>query len=242
MSILYGVQRIFVQAIDETTSLPATDGLSFALHCSEELQYEPVMEDAVETVKRCPSTNAIMGDRRIPESLYGYTITLTENEWNIDLHAFLNGMERIPGGSVTPSTAAATYPIAEGQIFPPFRLVAFTAIYEGAEVIAYAVWVFNKCTGSVSSVDVSDDFAQLEYTIHVREATAAGLPLHSIGVYNSSTPPDSISDITIESGIVVQPDSQARTATINIGRDTNIIQPNGMAKPTIATVKENKEK
>lgn len=216
--IIYGVQRIFIQEIDPETSLPPTDGgLSFLLHCTEELSWEPVMEDAVETTKRCPSDNSIMGNRRIPESLYGYTITLTENEWNIDLHAFLNGMTRVPGGAVIPSDAAYIPPITEGLQFPPFRLIAFSANYEGAEVLNYAVWVFNRCNGTVSSVDLSDDFAQFEYTIEVREATVAGLPLHSIGRYDSTTPPDSLDDIIIESGIIVQPTEPAGRM-IQVGR------------------------
>lgn len=199
--ILYGVPRVFIQEIDPTTWLPpATGGATHRLSCSEELAWTSVVEDAEETVKRCPSTNAIMGDRRIPESLYGYTITLTENEWDMGLYAFLNGMETVEtGGEVV---AAYTPPITEGMTFKPFRLIAFSYIYEGADVIGYAVFIFNKCQGTITDVTLGQDFVSIAYEIEAREASSAGLPLHSVGFYDEVTPPDSLAGLNIVSGVL----------------------------------------
>lgn len=212
--ILYGVDRVFIQEIDPVTSLPVTGGASYLLKCSETLEFAVAQEDAEESVKKCPSSNAIMGARYIDAAVYGYTITLTENEWNPALFALLNGFETgtTPPDYYTPS-------IVEGFTFKPFRIIAFSAIYEGSDISGYAMFVFNKCRGTVTDVTLGQDWVQIAYTIEAREATVAGLPLLSIGTYAGSVPPDDITDFTVTSGHAA---GKAAGTRANTGETVNI--------------------
>lgn len=205
MSVLYGIQRVFLEELDPTTSLPLVGGFTAVLKCAESATIEPQTIDEVENQKTCPSTGAVLANQRVPESWYGYDITLTDNEWNKGVFALINGFESIASINNPDVVFQVVTPfIGEGLKFKPFRMIIFAEAWEGDDVVSYEVFIFNKCRGSLTTIELSQDFTQIEYNIRAREATSAGLPVMAIGTYVGSEPPDTLDDIKITNGIMVE--------------------------------------
>lgn len=203
--VLYGVDRVFMQELDPETMLPPVDeegnqtGVTYLLKCAESLTAEPQVEEGDETIRTCPSSNAVLAIRKQPDSLYGYDITLTDNEFTPAVFALINGWEVTAGTIPDAVTAMQTPMLLDGTQFKPFRLIVFSSAYVGDDVTGYAMFVFNRCRGTASTIDLQQDFWQPEYTIQAREATRANLPMASYGFYNGTEPPDSLEGITITS-------------------------------------------
>lgn len=206
--VLYGAQRVFFEKLDPVTLLPYTDAnaATYLLKCAESVDFEPVQEDGDESNLRCPSSNAVLATRRQESAFIGYDVTLTDNEFNPDVFALINGFDKVVEDGET--NTIVTPMLSVGQKFDPFRMIVFVAAYEGATIARYVVFVLNFCKGEVSSISLSQDWSQFEYTIHAREGTKAGLPVMSVGYYTAEEAPDDLTGITITSG-VLQPGAPA---------------------------------
>lgn len=200
--VLWGIDRLYIQTLNEATLLPDAQSEIYQVNCAESLAADPQFTDAVEETKVCPSTNRVLAERRLEPGFYGYDITLTDNEFTMDLFRVLNGFEGQVDVDTQVLQAIWTPLLQEGPKFKPFRLVAFSAGYEGSTISKYVVFVWNFCRGAVTPFTLEQDWTQIEYTIQAREATAAQLPVMSIGYWNSSTLPENFEDITIVSGVI----------------------------------------
>lgn len=198
--VLYGVQRVFLQEIDPITKLPVVDGEFYVLKCAESVDLEPVIEEGEENILKCPSNNSVLGDRLEQDTFVGYDVTLTDNEWNPDVFALINGFEKITGDGGLDSLATPF--IETGMNFKPFRMIIFAAAYEGKDIPRYVVFVLNNCTGKISPISLGQDWVQFEYDINCREATVAGFPVMSIGYYAGEEAPDTLDGITITAGVI----------------------------------------
>lgn len=198
--VLYGVQRIFLQEIDPVTKLPVEGGATLALKCAESVDLEPVVEDGEESNLKCPSSNSIIASRLTQDTFVGYDITITDNEWNPEAFALINGFDTIVDeGEIT---TLITPFIEQGMNFKPFRTVIFAAAYEGSDITKYVVFVLNSCKGNLSTISLSQDWSQIEYTINAREATAVGFPVMSVGYYAGAEAPDDLTGVTITAGVI----------------------------------------
>lgn len=241
--VLFGVQRVFLQEIDPVTKLPFEGSAEYVLKCAESVNLEPVVEEGEESILKCPSNNAILANRLDNDTFIGYDVTLTDNEWNAGVMALVNGFETVADADTQEITTLITPMIENGMNFKPFRMVIFAAAYEGKDIARYVVFVLNSCTGSLSTIDLGQDWVQFEYNIKAREATAAGFPVMSVGYYTAPEAPDTLDDITITSG-VIQPgapadeDEEGNALKVKIGNTTATT-----AKVTAATqaAKETKE-
>lgn len=236
--VLYGVQRVFFQELDPDTMLPPVNeegevtGFTYMAKCAESFSAEPQVEEGEQTNRKCPSTNAILASYTQDDSIYGYDVTLTENEINWLVFALINGFDT----NIDPDTQALislSMPMmADGLNFKPFRMIIFSAGYTGDDIESFAVFVFNKCKGTLTTIEVEQDFWQPEYTIRAREATKADRPILSIGFYNSSTPPDSLDDVVID----VLPSSMRTPLSIATGTSEVVVR-NKVNKETNETKK-----
>lgn len=214
--VLYGIQSIIMQEIDPVTKLPpAEGGLEYNLRCAETVDLEVMVEEGEESVLRCGGTGAVLASRRDPDSFYGYDITLTDNEWNAGVFSLINGFDFIPTSASTAEaiTTIVTPMISEGMNFKPFRMLLFSAAYEGSDISKYVVFVLNSCTGRVSPISLGQEWSQFEYTINAREATTAGFPVMSVGYFTGTEVPTTMEGITITAGVIQSPFPAARAAT-----------------------------
>lgn len=240
--VLYGVQRVFLQELDPDTMLPPVDeegnvtGATYMLKCAESFTAEPQIEEGEQTNRKCPSTNAILASYTQDDAIYGYDVTLTENEINWLVFALINGFDTNIDSDSSALISLAMPMMADGLTFKPFRMIIFSAGYAGDDIESFAVFVFNKCKGTLSTIEVAQDFWQPEYVIRAREATKADRPILSIGFYNSSTPPDSLDDVNID----VLPSSVPTALSKMTGTSEVIVTPKSASTKVESTVKRDK--
>ena len=183
--VLYGVERVELEELDPTTDLPLVGGAHVVMNTSESVSLEAVVAEGMEEVKR--TSRVILAIVRTPDLPYGYDVTYTENTWDAQLAALVEGGHvTIKDGKVVAYDSAM---IVEGSTLKPFRMVIYIANYEQDSVKNYVKLTLNKCTGNTPGFNAAQEFYAPEYTVKAREASKAGLPVKSIR-YVDSLPAD----------------------------------------------------
>lgn len=175
--ILYGVKLAVIEEISKTTQLVNFLGTSCSVDTAESVEMEPVEDEGKEDVAR--SDEKILAIVRTPDLLYGYDVTMTDNTFDPEIAAL------IEGGTVTKeSDEVVGYRsplLSEGASkMKPFRLTLFVANYEGDSIKNYAKVIMNNCTGKAPKFSAAKKFYAPEFEIKAREATKAGLPIKNI--------------------------------------------------------------
>lgn len=175
--VLYGIKMGILEELDETTQLPPTSGgTTVSFTTAESAEMEPVVSEGEEEVKR--TDDIILAIVSTPDLLYGYDITLTDNTFNVEMAAL------IEGGVVTTNagevTGYDTPALSDGCTTKLFRLTLYVANYEGDSIKNYVKIVFNKCRGTAATMSIGKEFYAPEFSVKAREATKAGLKIRNI--------------------------------------------------------------
>ena len=143
---------------------------------------EAVTSEGAEDVKRID--DRILAIATTNDLLYGYNLTLTDNLFDTDVAALIEGANTTPGGSGA-SDVISTPLLSEGFKGKYFRLTLYSAHRDGNSIIDYAEITFNKCHGIPSSMSLEKGFYSPEFTIKAREASKAKLPIKSITIVDA---------------------------------------------------------
>ena len=175
--ILYGVQMMVLEELDESTQLPKEGGVKCYAKTGKEAELEPVVSEGEEKIAR--SDTNILAIVRTPDLLYGYDMKFTDNTFDVNAAAL------IEGGSVKKDDHQKVIGydssmLADGATMKPFRATIYVANYSGDSIVNYVKIVLNKCIGTAPTIKVGDDFFAPEFNIKAREATKAGLPVKNI--------------------------------------------------------------
>ena len=174
--LLYGVKLVVLTELDEKTELPATSSpKTVTIKTAETAGMDPVISEGTEDLKR--SDDKILAIARTPDLLYGYDITLKDNQFSPDVVGLVEGLTESSGsGDKTYSTPMLT----DGFKGKNFKADIYCANYSGSSIINYAKITFNKCTGSPSGMSIGKEFFAPEFKIKAREATKASKPIKEI--------------------------------------------------------------
>lgn len=187
--ILYGVKLVELEEIDPTTQLPVEDGVKCRINTAESAEMEAVTSEGEEEVAR--TDERILAIVRTPDLLYGYDVTLTDNTFDAEVAALIEGgvIEKDEAGNVIGYRAPF---ISEGSTnMKPFRASIYVANYEGDSIKNYVKVILNNCSGSAPGMNAAKEFYAPEYTIKAREASKAGLPIKSLEYVSSLPAPTS---------------------------------------------------
>lgn len=185
--VLYGVKLVTFEELDPTTQLTLENGVQCRINTAESAEMEAVTSEGEEEVAR--TDDRILAIVRTPDLLYGYDITLTDNTFDAQVAAMVEGgvVEKDSAGNITGYRAPF---ISEGSTnLKPFRAKLYVANYEGDSIKNYVVVTFNNCSGVAPGMNAAKEFYAPEYTIKAREATKAGLPIRSLSYVNSLPEP-----------------------------------------------------
>lgn len=185
--VLYGVKLVTFEELDPTTQLPLENGVQCRINTAESAEMEAVTSEGEEEVAR--TDDRILAIVRTPDLLYGYDITLTDNTFDAQVAAMVEGgvVEKDSTGNITGYRAPF---ISEGSTnLKPFRAKLYVANYEGDSIKNYVVVTLNNCSGVAPGMNAAKEFYAPEYTIKAREATKAGLPIRSLSYVNSLPEP-----------------------------------------------------
>ena len=176
MAILYGIKKAVLTELDPSTGKPpSTGGKTVTFKTAEEASLEPVVSEGAEEIKR--NAEQILAVVREDDLLYGYNITLKDNEFTADVAGLVAGYT-VTGGD--DSQTISTPMMSEGKMSKPFKLELYIANYSGDSVANYCKVTFNKCEGSFPSMNFGKEFMAPEFSIKARENTKASLPIKSI--------------------------------------------------------------
>lgn len=206
--ILYGIKLVELEEIDKTTQLPVIDGVKCRINTAESAEMEPVTSEGEEEVAR--TDERILAIVRTPDLLYGYDITLTDNTFDTEVAALIEGgvIEKDEAGNVIGYRAPF---ISEGSTnMKPFRASIYVANYEGDSIKNYVKLIMNNCSGSAPGMNAAKEFYAPEYTIKAREASKAGLPIKSLEYVDELPAPTAP---TIVSASVGTLSAEAKTIT-----------------------------
>lgn len=176
--ILYGVKYVEIEELDPSTQMPPlTNPKTYAVDTAETAELESVVSEGDEEVKR--NDTSILAIVRTPDLLYGYNLTLTDNTFDPEIMALIEGgtvrkeLEKIVGYD-SPM-------LSQGSVnMKQFRMHLYVANYAGDSIINYVKISLNNCTGSAPNMSLGKEFYAPEFNIKAREATKAGLPIRSI--------------------------------------------------------------
>lgn len=186
--VLYGVKLVILEEIDPVTQLPVDNGIKCRINTAESAEMEAVVSEGEEEVAR--TDERILAIVRTPDLPYGYDVTLTDNTFDAEIAALIEGgvIEKDAAGNVTGYRAPF---ISEGSSnMKPFRALIYVANYEGDSIKNYVVITLNKCSGTAPGMNAAKEFYAPEYTIKAREATKAGLPVKSLSYVSTLPAPD----------------------------------------------------
>jgi|GEM_PF-2441797 len=203
--VLYGVKLVTLEEIDKVTQLPVEGGVKCRINTAESAEMEAVSSEGEENVQR--TDDRILAIVRTPDLLYGYDVTLTDNTFDAEVAALIEGgiIDKDEAGNVIGYRAPF---ISEGSTnMKPFRANIYVANYEGDSIKNYVVITLNNCSGSAPGMNAAKEFYAPEYTIKAREATKAGLPIKSLSYVNELPAPDAPTVIkttvgTLEEGTI----------------------------------------
>lgn len=180
--ILYNVKKVVLEELDPTTGLPKTGGTPINVDCDSEVELDPVVSKGDEKVLR--NDNEILAVARTNDLIYGYSLKMTNNTFDISIAAL------IEGGTIRHSAEAGHEEEVIGYDSPmlsdgdskmkQFKTTMYIANYEGDSIKNYVKLVLNKCTGSAPKLTFKKDFFAPEFDIEARENTKATLPVKSI--------------------------------------------------------------
>lgn len=176
--ILYGIKLAVLEPLDPATQKPpTTGGTKINVQTAETAEMEAVLSEGTEDLKR--NDEKILAIVRTPDLLYGYNLTFTDNTFDPEIMAL------IEGGTLTKtSDTISGYRsplLSEGATkMLPFRMTLYVANYEGDSIKNYVKVTLNNCTGSAPGMSLGKEFYAPELTIKAREATKASLPVREI--------------------------------------------------------------
>lgn len=199
--ILYGVKLVVLEEIDAVTQLPVEDGIKCRINTAESAEMEAVTSEGEEEVAR--TDERILAIVRTPDLLYGYDVTLTDNTFDAEVAALIEGgvIEKDDAGNVIGYRAPF---ISEGSTnMKPFRASIYVANYEGDSIKNYVKVILNNCSGSAPGMNAAKEFYAPEYTIKAREASKAGLPIKSLEYVSSLPAPTAPTIISCNVGTLV---------------------------------------
>lgn len=176
--ILYGVKYVEIEELDRDTQMPPTlNPRVYVVDTAETAELEAVVSEGEEELKR--NDARILAIVRTPDLLYGYDLTLTDNTFDPEILAL------VEGGTVKKEVDAIvgydSPMLSQGSAnMKQFRMHIYVANYVGDSIVNYVKITLNNCTGSAPNMSLGKEFYAPEFTIKAREATRAGLPVRSI--------------------------------------------------------------
>ena len=184
--ILYGIKYAEIEELDPITQLPLVAGTKITLDTAESAELEPVVSEGGEEIKR--NDSRILAVVRTEDLLYGYDITFTDNTFDAQIMALIEGGTLIMDAIETTKVVGYDTPmISDGATMKPFRLTLYVANYEGDSIKNYVKIALNNCSGKAPTMSLGKEFYAPEFTIKAREATKASLPIRNI-TYVTSLP------------------------------------------------------
>lgn len=214
--VLYGVKLVILEEIDPVTQLPVDNGVKCRINTAESAEMEAVVSEGEEEVQR--TDERILAIVRTPDLPYGYDLTLTDNTFDAEVAALIEGgvIEKDAAGNVIGYRAPF---ISEGSSnMKPFRALIYVANYEGDSIKNYVCITLNKCSGTAPAMNAAKEFYAPEYTIKAREATKAGLPIKSLSYVSVLPAPEAP---TIVNATVGTLDAENKTIA-DIPADTTV--------------------
>ena len=173
--ILYGIKKVVLTELDESTGQAKASGTTCTLTTAEEAEMTPVFADGSEEVLR--SAEKILAIVREDDLLYGLDITFKDNTFDEKCAELVCGYKK----AAEPSSKKLTTPMmTEGNIAKPFKMEIFVKQVEGDAVVGYVKITLNKCYGKFVSMKVGKEFFAPEFEIKARENSKASLPIQEI--------------------------------------------------------------
>lgn len=176
--ILYGIARVEIEPLDQKTQLPpTTTPKKLVITTAETGELEPVLSEGGEEIKR--NDTHILAVVRTADLLYGYDLTLTDNTFDPEVMAIIEGgTVRLEEQEIVGYDSPM---LADGSSkMESFRITLYVKNYEGDSIKNYVKVTLNNCSGSAPAMKLGKEFYAPEFKIKAREATKAGLPIKSI--------------------------------------------------------------
>ena len=173
--ILYGIKKVVLTELDESTGQAKASGTTCTLTTAEEAEMTPVFADGSEEVLR--SAEKILAIVREDDLLYGLDITFKDNTFDEKCAELVCGYKK---ASEPQSKKLSTPMMSEGNIAKPFKMEIFVKQVEGDAVVGYVKITLNKCYGKFVSMKVGKEFFAPEFEIKARENSKASLPIQEI--------------------------------------------------------------
>ena len=178
--ILYGIKKVVLTELDESTGQAKASGTTCTLTTAEEAEMTPVFADGSEEVLR--SAEKILAIVREDDLLYGLDITFKDNTFDEKCAELVCGYKK---SSESQSKKLTTPMMSEGNIAKPFKMEIFVKQVEGDAVVGYVKITLNKCYGKFVSMKVGKEFFAPEFEIKARENSKASLPIQEIDFVSS---------------------------------------------------------
>lgn len=183
MAILYGIKKVVITELDESTGLaPTTKGLVKTIDTAEEAKLTPVLSEGSEEILR--SVTNILAVVREDDLLYGYDITFKDNSFDEELAGLIAGYKVTKTTEGTETVKIATPMMSEGNISKPFKMDLYVANYSGDSIVNYCKITLNKCYGKFPEMSIGKEFYAPEFEVKARENTKAKLPIKEINFVN----------------------------------------------------------
>lgn len=188
MAILYGIKKVVLTELEETTGLPPeSGGIVKTIKTGEQAKLTPVIAEGEEAILR-NATN-ILAVVREDDLLYGFDITFKDNIFDEDVAGLVAGYKV---GKENSKTKLSTPMMSEGNIAKPFKMDIYIPNYEGDAIVNYCKITFNKCYGTFPEMTIGKEFFAPEFNIKARENTKAKLPTKSMD-FVDALPADNVS-------------------------------------------------
>lgn len=172
--ILYGIKKVVLTELDESTGQAKASGTTCTLTTAEEAEMTPVYAEGTEEVLR--SAEKILAIVREDDLLYGLDLTFKDNTFDENCAELVCGYKKAADESKKLSTPM----MSEGNIARPFKMEIFVKQVEGDAVVGYVKITLNKCYGKFVSMKVGKEFFAPEFEIKARENSKASLPIQTI--------------------------------------------------------------
>lgn len=176
--ILYGIKCVEIEEIDPLTQLPTKNSAKFFVDTAETAELEAVVSEGDEEIKR--NDTRILAIVRTPDLLYGYDLTFTDNTFDPEIVALIEGGDVRRDSSQNIVGYDSPMLTVGSANMKPFRMSIYVANYIGDSIVNYVKITLNNCEGKAPGMNVGKEFYAPEFTIKAREATKAGLPIKSM--------------------------------------------------------------
>lgn len=176
--ILYGIKYVELEELDPITQIPPTANPKvYVIDTAETAELESVVSEGEEELKR--NDSKILAIVRTPDLLYGYDVTLTDNTFDPEIMALIEGGTLVK--EIDEIIGYDSPMLSQGSAnMKQFRMHIYVANYVGDSIENYVKITLNNCTGSAPNMSVGKEFYAPEFSIKAREATKAGLPIKGI--------------------------------------------------------------